>query len=299
MRMGALKGAQVDRQLKNRARLFRSDREARAVSRVDLPQACFSKLSMGNKRILLTNDDGIGAPGLQALENALTALGEVTVVAPDSERSGSSQALTLHRPLRVKRLDDHHFAVAGTPADTVILALYQLLPEKPHLVVSGINPGGNLGENLIYSGTVAAAQEAALHGVPSFAISLVGRNPEDFSGAAGVAFQLARRILQEGLPLGIALNVNVPRHEIRGVRLTRQSQKISQNLVQEKKDPRGQSYYWLDETLPHRRVEPDSDYAAIFEHEVSITPLEVDRTHHPSLNHLSAWLPDLQKTFKP
>jgi len=253
---------------------------------------------MAKKRILLTNDDGIGAAGLLALESVLSPLGDVTVVAPDSERSGSSQALTLHQPLRVKTLDDHHFAVGGTPADTVILALYQLLPQKPHLVVSGINPGGNLGENLIYSGTVAAAQEAALHGVPSFAISLVGRNPEDFSGACGIAFQLAERILKEGLPPGIALNVNVPRHEIRGVRVTRQSQKISQNLVCEKTDPRGRSYYWLDETLPHRKVEPDSDYAAIFAHEVSITPLEVDRTHHASLNHLSAWLPDLQQDLK-
>ena len=247
----------------------------------------------------MTNDDGIGTAGLQALEDALRPLGEVTVVAPDSERSGSSQALTLHQPLRVKALDDHHFAVGGTPADTVILAIYQLLPQKPDLVVSGINPGGNLGENLIYSGTVAAAQEAALHGVPSFAISLVGRDPEDYSGAAGVAFQVAQKILDEGLPAGIALNVNVPRHEIRGVRVTRQSQKISQNLVQEKKDPRGRSYYWLDETLPHRKVEPDSDYAAIFAHEVSITPLEVDRTHHPSLNHLSAWLLDFQQSVKP
>lgn len=254
---------------------------------------------MGTKRILLTNDDGIGAAGLNALEKALATLGDVTVVAPDSERSGSSQALTLHQPLRVKTLDDRHYAVGGTPADTVILALYQLLPKMPDLVVSGINAGGNLGENLIYSGTVAAAQEAALHGVPSFAISLVGRDPEDFSGAGRVAFEVATRILQEGLPPGVALNVNVPRHEIRGIRLTRQSQKISQNLVCEKKDPRGKSYFWLDETLPHRRVEPDSDYAAIFAHEVSITPLEVDRTHHPSLNHLSAWMPGLQQSFKP
>jgi 5'-nucleotidase len=254
---------------------------------------------MERKRILLTNDDGIGAPGLVALEHALAPLGDITVVAPDAERSGSSQAITLHQPLRVKAIDDHHFAVADTPTDAVILALYQLLPEKPHLVVSGINPGGNVGENLIYSGTVAAAQEAALHGVPSFAISLVARNPEDFSAAAEFARELAGRILQEGLPPGVALNVNVPRGEVRGVRLTRQSQKITQNLVCEMKDPRGRSYFWLDETLPHRRVEPDSDYAAIFEHEISITPLEADRTHHPSLNHLSAWMPQLQQAVKP
>lgn len=253
---------------------------------------------MGSKRILLTNDDGIGARGLVTLEHTLSSLGEVTVVAPDSERSGSSQALTLHQPLRVKTLDDHHFAVGGTPADTVILALYQLLPQKPHLVVSGINPGGNLGENLIYSGTVAAAQEAALHGVPSFAISLVGGNPADFSGAAAFAFELSNRILREGLPSGVALNVNVPNGAIRGARLTRQSQKISQNIICEKRDPRGRPYYWLDETFPHRRVEPDSDYAAIFAHEISITPLEVDRTHRPSLNHLSEWMPHLNRTIK-
>ncbi|MEJ2007558.1 MAG: 5'/3'-nucleotidase SurE [Acidobacteriota bacterium] len=249
-------------------------------------------------RILLTNDDGIGAAGLKALERALIPLGDVTVIAPDGERSGSSQSLTLHQPLRVRKIDDHHYAVAGTPTDAVILAIYQLLPQKPHLVVSGINPGGNLGENLIYSGTVAAAQEAALHGVPSLAISLASRKAEDYSGAAAFALELAGRVLREGLPPGIALNVNVPNGAIRGVRLTRQSQKISQNLVCEKKDPRGRPYYWLDETLEHHKVEPDSDYAAIFAHEISITPLEVDRTHYASLNHLSAWLPGLQQTIK-
>lgn len=253
---------------------------------------------METKRILLTNDDGIGSRGLVVLEEALRPLGDVTVVAPDSERSGSSQALTLHQPLRVETLDDRHYAVGGTPADTVILALYKLLPQMPHLVVSGINPGGNLGENLIYSGTVAAAQEAALHGVPAFAISLVGGNPQNFSGAAAFAVELSRRILQDGLPPGVALNVNVPRGEIRGARLTCQSQKVSQNLVCEKQDPRGRPYYWLDETLPHRKFEPDSDYAAIFAHAISITPLEVDRTHRPSLNHLSTWMPQLNQTIK-
>jgi 5'/3'-nucleotidase len=253
---------------------------------------------MRTKRILLTNDDGIGAMGLTVLEEKMTSLGEVTVVAPDSERSGSSQSLTLHQPLRVRAIDERHYAVGGTPADTVILAIYQVLPEKPDLVVSGINPGGNLGENLIYSGTVAAAQEAALHGVPAFAVSLVARQQQDFAGAAAFAVELARKILEEGLPPGVALNVNVPKGEIRGVRLTHQSQKISQNLVEEKKDPRGRPYYWLDEALAHRNVEPDSDYAAIFNHEISVTPLEVDRTHYASLNHLSAWLPRLRQTVK-
>jgi 5'-nucleotidase len=246
------------------------------------------------KQILLTNDDGIEAPGLKCLEESLGSVGEVTVVAPDKEMSASSQSISTHTPLRMRQLDEGHYAVSGTPADTVIIALYHLLPQKPDLVVSGINPGGNLGESVVYSGTVAAAMEAALHGVPSFAISLATRKYLDYSSAASFAAQLAAKILEEGLPEGVMLNVNVPRGEVRGVRLTRQSQKISQNLVLEKKDPRGRPYYWLDETVELGQVEPDSDYAAILAHEISITPLHVDRTHHPSLNHLSRWLPALQ-----
>jgi 5'-nucleotidase len=253
---------------------------------------------MDAKRILLTNDDGLGAEGLLALEEKLRPLGEITVVAPDAERSGASQSLTLHTPLRVRQQDERHYAVGGTPADAVILALYEILPELPHLVVSGINPGGNLGENLIYSGTVAAAQEAALHGVPAIAVSLASRQSRDFSFAAEIAFSLAQKVLAEGLPPGVTLSVNVPVGEPQGVRLTRQSQKISQNLVHEHKDPRGRSIFWLDETLPHRNAEADSDYAAIFDQEISVTPLQVDRTHYPSLNHLSAWLPSLRSRLK-
>ncbi len=248
------------------------------------------------KQILVTNDDGIHAPGLKCLEESLATVGAVTVVAPDKEMSASSQAISTHLPLRVRRLDERHYAVSGTPADTVIIALYNLLPRRPDLVVSGINPGGNLGESVVYSGTVAAAMEGALHGVPSFAMSLATRKYLDFSNAATFAAQLAAKVLEEGLPEGVMLNVNVPRGEVRGVRLTRQSQKISQNLVVEKKDPRGRPYYWLDETTQLDQVEPDSDYAAILEHEISITPLQVDRTHYASLNHLSLWLPALALT---
>jgi 5'-nucleotidase len=246
------------------------------------------------KQILLTNDDGIQAPGLKSLEESMASIGEVTVVAPDREMSGTSQSISVHAPLRVRQLDERHYAVSGTPADTVIIGLYHLLPQKPDLVVSGINPGGNLGENVVYSGTVAAAMEAVLHGVPSIAISLATRKSLDFSSAATFAAQLAAKVLEEGLPEGVMLNVNVPRGEVCGVRLTRQSQKISQNLVLEKKDPRGRPYYWLDETVELSEAEPDSDYAAILAHEVSVTPLHVDRTHYPSLNHLSQWLPALQ-----
>jgi 5'-nucleotidase len=138
--------------------------------------------------------------------------------------------------------------------------------------------------------------EGALHGIPSFAVSLATRKSLDFSRAAAFAAQLAAKVLEEGLPSGVMLNVNVPRGEVRGVRLARQSQKISQNLIVEKKDPRGRPYYWLDETAELAEVEPDSDYAAILAHEISVTPLHVDRTHYPSLNHLSCWLPALALT---
>src|SRR5579864_7290613 len=181
--------------------------------------------AMARKRILITNDDGIHAEGLRALEAALRPLGEIFVVAPDSERSATGQAITIHAPLRVHVLDEYHYAVSGTPADGVILALHQILKQKPHLVVSGINPGGNLGENLIYSGTVAGAMEATLHGVPAIAISLASRNNLDFTAASAFALQIAAKVLDEGLPTGVLLNVNVPRGEVRGVRLTRQSRK--------------------------------------------------------------------------
>jgi 5'-nucleotidase len=249
---------------------------------------------MERKRILITNDDGIHAEGLKVLEQCLKPLGEVAVVAPDSERSATSQAITIHAPLRVQALDDNHYAVSGTPADAVILALHQIFKRKPHLVVSGINPGGNLGENLIYSGTVAGAMEATLHGVPAIAISLASRKHLDFSGASAFAAKLAAKVLEEGLPAGVLLNVNVPRGEVRGVRFTRQSRKITQNIIHEKRDPRGRPYYWQDETVAFDNVEPDSDYAAILAHEVSITPLQVDRTDYPSLHDLSYWLASLE-----
>jgi 5'-nucleotidase len=249
---------------------------------------------MERKRILITNDDGIHAEGLKVLEQSLKPLGEMTVVAPDSERSATSQAITINAPLRVYALDDHHYAVSGTPADAIILALHQILKQKPHLVVSGINPGGNLGENLIYSGTVAGAMEATLHGVPAIAVSLASRKNLDFGVASSIAVRIAAKVLEEGLPQGVLLNVNVPRGEVRGVRFTRQSRKITQNVIHEKQDPRGRPYYWQDETVAFDNVEPDSDYAAILAHEVSITPLQVDRTDYAGLDYLSQWVPSLQ-----
>jgi 5'/3'-nucleotidase len=251
---------------------------------------------MTTKRILITNDDGVGAEGLKALEQTLAPLGDITVVAPDREMSATSQAISLQTPVRAHALDERHFAVTGTPTDAVILALHQLLPTKPDLVVSGINHGANLGENVIYSGTVAAAMQALLHGLPSFAISLATRKDHDFSAAATFAAQLAAKILEGGLPDGVTLNVNVPRGKLQGVRLTRQSQKISQNLIRENKDPRGRAYFWLDESVDLANLEPESDYAAVLAQQISVTPLHADRTHYPSLNLLTSWLPALNGT---
>ena len=245
------------------------------------------------KRILITNDDGIHAPGLKVLEASLQHLGEVTVVAPEREMSATSQSITIHSPLRIHTFGDRHYAVSGTPADAIILALHQILSERPDIVVSGINPGANLGENVIYSGTVAAALEATLHGVPAIAVSLASRRALDFSAAGAFAAQLAARVLKEGLPPGVMLNVNVPRGEVGGVRFTRQSHKITQNVIFEKKDPRGRPYYWQDETVAFENIEPDSDYAAIRDKEISITPLQADRTDYASLNQLSGWLASL------
>ncbi len=249
--------------------------------------------SMAHRRILLTNDDGIEAPGLKALEESLASLGDVLVVAPEREMSGTSQSISLHTPVRLRKIDANHFAVSGTPADAVILALHHLLGEKPDLAVSGINPGANLGENLLYSGTVAAANEATLHGVPAIAVSHASRKDLNFAVAAAFAAELGAKVLAEGLPPGVLLNVNVPRGEVLGVRLTHQSRKITQNIVFEKKDPRGRPYYWHDETVDFGQAEPGSDYAAIRAHQISITPLQADRTDYPSLNHLSSWIPSL------
>ena len=253
---------------------------------------------MSLQRILITNDDGIEAPGIKALEQALAGVGEMTVIAPDREMSATSQSISLHTPLRIRRIDERHYGIGGTPADSVILALYHILPQRPDLVVSGINPGGNMGENVVYSGTVGGAMEATVHGVPAFAISLVSRQELDFSTAAAFAAQLARKILEEGLEPGVCLNVNVPRGEVHGVRITRQSQKVSQNLVLEQKDPHGHSHFWLDETVELEDFEPDSDYGAFRARQISVTPLQVDRTHYPSLNHISRWLPALQVAKK-
>jgi len=240
--------------------------------------------------ILITNDDGIRAEGLRALVEALAPLGTVSVAAPDQERSATSQSITLRRPIGVEQIAEREWAVGGTPTDAVILALNRLLPEPPDLVVSGINRGGNMGENVYYSGTVGAAMEAAIHGVPSFAISLVYRTQEiAYTDAAQLAHDLAALVLKEGLPPRVLLNVNVPQEWNGAVRFTRQSEKVTRNVLKEDTDPRGRVHYWLHELHTSREIAPDTDYAAVFSGAASVTPLELDLTHSTSLNHLSHW----------
>lgn len=245
--------------------------------------------------ILITNDDGIHAEGLRGLIRAVEGLGTLSVVAPNHERSAAAQSLTLRQPIFWERIAEREWAVEGTPTDAVILALHKLLPNRPDLVISGINRGSNLGENVFYSGTVGAAMEAAINHVPAFAISVAHKGRAfRFEQAAEFAGRLARLILGEGLPKGILLNVNVPLTWSGSVRFTRQSKKVTRNILQEGTDPRGRTFFWLHEQDHIDEVDPDSDYAAIFGGSVSITPLQLDRTHELSLNHLSDWTARLE-----
>ncbi len=247
---------------------------------------------MNKPRVLLTNDDGYQAAGLRALAEELRDFAQVTIVAPSWERSGAAQSLTLRQPIVCHRIGEDEWAVDGTPADCVIVALHKLLKEAPDLVISGINHGANLGENVYYSGTVGAAREAVIHHVPALAMSLCSKKPDaDFGPSARLARQLSELILKEGLPPQIVLNVNVPENWTGDVRFTRQSQKITRNLLREGQDPRGRPYYWLSEQRIDREkdVDPESDYAAVFAGEASITPLHLDPTHAESLLELAPW----------
>ena len=247
--------------------------------------------------ILITNDDGIQAEGLRALVHAVEGLGTISVVAPSHERSASAQSLTLRQPIFWEQVAEREWAVEGTPADSVIVALNKLLPNRPDLVISGVNRGGNLGENVFYSGTVGAAMEGAINRIPSIAVSLAhkGRGFR-FEHAAKFARDLAQIVLAEGLPEGVLLNVNVPLVWNGGVRITRQSKKVTRNVLQEGTDPRGRSFFWLHEQEHIEGLDPKSDYAAIYGGAVSVTPIHLDRTHEASLDHLSHWASRLESS---
>jgi 5'-nucleotidase len=245
--------------------------------------------------ILLTNDDGIQAEGLRALVHAVQGLGTISVVAPSHERSAAAQSLTLRQPIFWDQVAEREWSVEGTPADSVILALNKLLPNKPDIVLSGVNRGANLGENVFYSGTVGAAMEGAINHIPSIAISVAHKGRAfRFEEAAKFARILAQLVLAEGLPKGVLLNVNVPLVWNGSVRFTRQSEKVTRNILQEGTDPRGRNFYWLLEQEHVEGIDPRSDYAAIFDGAASITPLHLDRTHETSLERLSEWTARLE-----
>jgi 5'-nucleotidase len=237
------------------------------------------------KRILVTNDDGVRSEGLQALADALRPLGEVTIVAPVVEVSAIGHALTLRRPLRLEQMDEHTYAVDGTPTDCVNIGVITVLKGLPDLVASGINRGWNLGDDVTYSGTVAAAMEGSLLGAPSLAVSLRRTNGAfDFTQAASAAATLARAVLRRGLPPRTFLNVNVPRDPAKGFRVTMQAKRNHVTSVAEMVDPRGQPYYWIEEGVDHWEPHELSDYRAVRDGYISVTPLHPDLTNYEVLD---------------
>ncbi|HEX9638602.1 MAG TPA: 5'/3'-nucleotidase SurE [Acidobacteriota bacterium] len=241
--------------------------------------------------ILVTNDDGIHSEGLAALADGLRCVGRVVVVAPEREMSTIGHALTLHSPLRLRELGPDRYIVDGTPSDCVYLGVVRVLSRtRPDLLVSGINRGGNVADDITYSGTVSAAFEGTLLGIRSLAISLLGRHEFDFTHAARFAPILARKVLQEGLPPDTLLNVNVPRGAPTGVGFSVQGRRTWSEEVVEKTDPRGRGYFWIGGAELRSKVDdPQSDLALLARGSISITPLHLDLTNHRALEQLGDW----------
>jgi 5'-nucleotidase len=235
-------------------------------------------------RILVTNDDGYRSEGIHALVTALREVGEVTIVAPVQEASAIGHALTLRRPLRIEAMEDRVFAVDGTPTDCVNIAVTQVFKGLPDLVVSGINKGWNLGDDVTYSGTVAGALEGALLGIPAIAVSLRHtRNTYDFSYAARAAAVMADAILRQPLPARTFLNINVPKGQPKGSRVTVQAKRNHVTSVAARHDPKGREYFWIEEGQNDWEPHDRSDYQAVRDGYVSVTPLHPDLTAHHAL----------------
>ncbi len=250
--------------------------------------------------ILVTNDDGVSAPGLLALAQAMRTLGRVTVFAPDRNWSASGHVKTMDRPLRVREVvladGSPAFACDGAPSDCVALSLLGFLKEKVDLVISGINPNANLGHDVTYSGTVTAAMEAVIAGVPGVAISLDSpenhRESLNYNTAAEVAHRVAAQVLENGLPRGILLNVNVPylsQEQLKGFLITRQGLRVYRDELERRLDPRGRPYYWIGGQAPTGVEEPGTDFGALRAGFVSITPLQLDLTAYPVMADLERW----------
>jgi len=246
--------------------------------------------------LLITNDDGITSPGLLALKDACAEVGEVTVLAPDHNWSASGHVKTMHKPLRVEEVTladvTPALATTGAPSDAVALAFMGLVESPIDLVVSGINPGANLGHDVTYSGTVTAAMEGAIAGVPAIAVSLNALDNDDFSVAARFTAGLARQVLEQGLPEGMLLNVNVPplpAEEIAGVLITRMGLRIYRDELIRRVDPRGHPYYWIGGRPPTGVEEEGTDIWAVANSYISVTPIQLDLTAHDQIGKLETW----------
>lgn len=236
--------------------------------------------------ILVTNDDGFDSKGIQHLFRALQSLGEVIMVAPDRDKSAVSHSLTMHRPLRLKHIKADIIAIDGTPTDCVVLALQKILPCKPDLLISGINNGPNLGDDISYSGTVSAAIEGTMNTVPSMAVSMAEKT-DDFVHGAAIATKLAALTLEKGLPESTLLNINIPAStNIKGQRVTRQGRRLWRDAIQETQDPWGRKLYWIGGGSPVTDSSSDTDVYAVSQGYVSITPIHLDKTNHEGIFHL-------------
>jgi 5'-nucleotidase len=240
------------------------------------------------KHILLTNDDGIHAPGLKMLFQQNRNLGKTVIIAPEHDNSAASHSLTMNRPLRVREIAENIYTINGTPTDCVTIGIGKILPQKPDLVISGINPGPNLGDDVSYSGTVSAAIESTMLGIPSIAVSLAAESePLHFETAAAFVVRLAKIILEQGLPRDTLLNVNVPNttlEMIGGVAFTRRGRRLYDDAIKETYDPWGRKHYWIGGGTPSFDAGEDTDSAAISVNKISITPMHLDPTNYEALS---------------
>ncbi|MEO6461884.1 MAG: 5'/3'-nucleotidase SurE [Candidatus Eisenbacteria bacterium] len=242
--------------------------------------------------ILVTNDDGIASPALLGLRAALGGLGRVFIVAPDRDQSATSHSLTLYRPMRIENPEPDVWAIDGTPTDCVMVATHGLLPVPPDLVVSGVNRGPNMGDDVFYSGTVAAAIEGAMQGLPALAVSLVVEGLADYTYACAFTRRLVDAVRAQGMPPKSVLNVNVPAlpaAAITGVEVTKLGKRVYDDALIERTDPRGRKYYWIGGDAPVWEPEPESDFLAVHEGRVSVTPLHLDLTDNALRGRLRDW----------
>lgn len=243
--------------------------------------------------LLLSNDDGIHSEGLKVLADALSPLGKITVVAPNRDHSASSNSLTLDAPIRAYSISENWYSVEGTPTDCVHLAITGLIEDEPDIVIAGINLGANLGDDVIYSGTVAAAMEGRFLGLPAVAISVTSRRPSDLQACAAVSYEIISRLLTIELPQDLIINVNIPdisKQEIQGMKTTRLGSRHKAEPVIKSSDPRGKPIYWVGAAGPEQDAGPGTDFHAIKSGYVSVSPLHLDLTHYKAMRPVEEWV---------